>query len=413
MIKMLLTAAVLLVVATNVQAQTDPVITSWIRNTTSATGYAGIPANVQVVQYSAGYVYVSCTGVPGYTIGPWPMNPNVASNQNFVFKIIRTPQQNTGTATAVGLGHVGLWANGVSIFNADDGQTYNNQGVWHRNAYYWEKAGFDACLGHPQQQGEYHHHVSPTCLYNDADNTHHSPIIGWAWDGYPVYGAYAYTNTDGTGPIKRMTSSYQLRNITQRTTLPDGSPAASAGPAISTQYPLGAYLQDYEFITGLGDLDDHNGRFCKTPEFPNGTYAYFVTIDAVRTPVYPYTLGATYYGIVPPGSTGPTSGHATITESTTVYTGATTGMGTLQQDIDIQIAPNPVNNYLAVYFGPSGANNVAGTVVNAVGRTMQQLANLQPGVSYNIDCRAWPEGMYFLNLNSGNRKLTKTFVVQH
>ncbi|MFK4985850.1 YHYH protein, partial [Klebsiella pneumoniae] len=62
----------------------------------------------------------------------------------------------------------------MSIFNVSDAQSYNNAGVWNRNAYYWEGRGFDSCLGHPQQQGEYHHHVSPKCLYDQTDSLHHS-----------------------------------------------------------------------------------------------------------------------------------------------------------------------------------------------------------------------------------------------
>jgi hypothetical protein len=60
----------------------------------------------------------------------------------------------------------------------------------------------------------------------------------------------------------------------------------------------GQYIQDYEYVVGLGDLDQHNGRFCKTPDFPNGTYAYFFTFtnDGGAEPTYPYVTGPTYYG---------------------------------------------------------------------------------------------------------------------
>ncbi len=172
------------------QAQSGPEITSWIINTTGATGYGNIPSNIQQVQYSTNNVYVSATCIPSYNIGPWAGNPNIPSNQNFVYKITRAPLQNTGTPTTVGLGHIGVWSNGVSIFNVSDGMSYNNAGVWNRNAYYWEGASFDSCLGHPAPNGEYHHHVSPNCLYDNTDSTHHSPIIGYAFDGFPVYGAY-------------------------------------------------------------------------------------------------------------------------------------------------------------------------------------------------------------------------------
>ncbi|HWB63027.1 MAG TPA: YHYH protein, partial [Chitinophagales bacterium] len=265
-------------------AQLPPIITAWKINTTGATGYNNIAANVQSVQYSTNNVYVSCTDVPDYSIGPWGMNPNVASNQNFVYKFTRNPQKNNGTLTAIGLGHTGALLNGVSIFNCDDGMTYNNDGVWHRNAYVFEGQSLDACGGHPQQDGEYHNHYNPSCVYDIYDSTHHSPLLGFMFDGYPVYGIYAYSDTDGTGPIRIMQSSYQLRNITDRTTLPDGSTASATGPAISSTYPLGSFLQDYVYVAGSGDLDEHNGRWCVTPEYPNGTYAYFFSVDATLTP---------------------------------------------------------------------------------------------------------------------------------
>ena len=49
------------------------------------------------------------------------------------------------------------------------------------------------------------------------------------------------------------------------------------GPPIG-QFPLGFFIKDYEY-QGNGDLDRNNGRFCITPDYPNGTYAYFSTIN--------------------------------------------------------------------------------------------------------------------------------------
>jgi hypothetical protein len=290
-------------------AQTDPLLYSWIRNLNGAVGYNSIPSNVQSVSYSSTDIYITATCIPGYSIGPWTGNPNTPTNQNFVFKITRTPQQNTGTATATGLGHTGVWSNGVSIFNAKDGMSYNNAGVWNRNAYYWEGGSFDNCLGHPAPNGEYHHHVNPKCLYDATDNTHHSPIIGYSFDGFPIYGAYGYSNGNGSGGIKRMLSSYVLNTSLTRTN----------GPAVSSTYPLGCFIEDYTYVAGSGDLDNHNGRFCITPEYPAGIYAYFVTIDASLNPVYPFTPGPTYYGIIQTGNTGPSGGHNTIPAGATTY----------------------------------------------------------------------------------------------
>lgn len=396
----------------NVSAQTTPEISSWIRNTTGATGYNNILSNIQVVQYSTNNVYVSCTCIPDYSIGPWNGNPNTPVNQNFVYKITRNPVQNTGTLTAVGLGHTGVWSNGVSVFNADDGQTYLNQGVWHRNAYFFEGASFDNCLGHPAPNGEYHHHVNPKCLYNAADSTLHSPIIGYAFDGFPIYGAWGYTNTNGTGPLKRMTPSYRVRNIIDRTTLPNGNTAPMPGPAINAQFPLGAFIQDYEYVSGSGDLDIHNGRFCITPEYPLGTYAYFVTIDSALNPVYPYTMCETYFGVVQPGNIGPNGGHVTITEPTTIYNGSV-GLSETEPEIKFDLYPNPACDFVFIYFEPQSINNIKGEVYDSNGKLLYVIENLQPSIAYPIDISNYHTGNYFLQLTSdGARSVQKIIKVK-
>ncbi len=299
-----------------------PEIYSWKLNTTGLTGYNGISANVQQVQYSTNNVYVSCTDIPSYSIGPWPGNPNTPANQGFVYKITRSPQQNNGTLTQTALGHIGVFVNGVSMFNAKDAMSYNNQNIWHQNAVVVEGPSFDACYGHPAPNSEYHHHQNPICLHT-PNGSEHAEILGYAFDGYPVYGPYAYANGDGSGGIAKMTSSYRKRSITTRTTLPDGTVLSPAqyGPAVSTTYPLGYYIEDYEYVSGLGSLDEHNGRICVTPEYPEGTYAYFVTTDSAGASAYPYLIGPTYYGIVQAGNTGPGGGHNTISESVTNYDG--------------------------------------------------------------------------------------------
>ena len=83
------------------------------------------------------------------------------------------------------------------------------------------------------------------------------------------------------------------------------------GPAFSTTYPLGYYIEDFEYVTGLGDPNTSNGRFCVTPEYPQGTYAYFVTYDTTGAPAYPYMIGPTYYGVLDTANTGPTGGKIT------------------------------------------------------------------------------------------------------
>jgi len=124
------------------------------------------------------------------------------------------------------------------------------------------------------------------------EGVEHSPIIGYAYDGHPIYGPYAYKNADGTGGLTYVQSSYKSVIRT------DGPP--------TSQYPPGFFTEDYVYVEGLGDLDEHNGRFAVTPDFPNGVYAYYTTVEtsingntnspffSVREPQFPYVVGDSY-----------------------------------------------------------------------------------------------------------------------
>ncbi len=345
-------------------AQTNPAITKWLQNTTVTGSYYlsgnstvisnGLLVNCQQVSYSNTAVYVKTTGIPAYPVGPFTGdgNQNQAGDQNAIFKFPLNPTQNTGTLTATSGGNIGVFINGVAMFDFRDGVAWNSTtntlcggpgrtacpGVagtvqpWSRDAIIAEKLGFDCSKGHPAGTN-YHHHQNPSafkldlvvlstiCNLYDADGLYtinpaqHSPLIGFAYDGFPVYGAYGYTNTNGTGSITRMKSGYQLRNITVRTHSADGTDVAD-GPAVSTTYPLGYFREDYEWVSHTNDasyLDEHNGRFCITPEYPNGIYCYFATVDANHNSTYPYLVGPTYYG-------NKTAAKVTsITETVTTY----------------------------------------------------------------------------------------------
>jgi hypothetical protein len=389
-------------------AQLNPTVTSWIINTTGATGYSGIPSNVQKVEYSTANVYVSCTCIPGYDIGPWGGNPNIPANQNFVFKLTRTPVKNTGTPTAVGLGHIGVWTNGVSIFNARDAASYQNQDVWHQNAIIVEGPSFDTCLGHPAPNGEYHHHLNPRCLYNYKDGSKHAPIIGWAFDGFPIYGAYGYSDTNGTGVIKRMESSYRKRNITTRTILPDGSTAPNPGPAVSNQFPVGYYTEDFEYMSGLGDLDERNGRFCVTPEYPGGIYAYFVTLDSTLTASYPYTLIGNYYGVVQAGNTGPGSGHNTISETVVTYN-PSNGLDIQYATDAFTIYPNPAHTDILVLQNET-TGKADYLIVDLNGNVLLQGA--LEGSETRLNVSSIAKGIYLIRISDATGSLYQTKFVK-
>ena len=128
-------------------------------------------------------------------------------------------------------------------------------------------------------------------FFKDDLGLTHSPILGYAYDGNPIYGPYA--NVDGA--LKYIESSYKPLSG-QR---PDG-------PNIS-KFPAGFFIEDFTYIEGFGDLDEHNGRFAATPEYPNGVYAYYTTVDqnltnnpsdpfnGARKPKFPYIVGDSYH----------------------------------------------------------------------------------------------------------------------
>lgn len=128
-----------------------------------------------------------------------------------------------------------------------------------------------------------------TNTFQETNTLSHSPILGFAYDGNPIYGPYGYSDpTDSGSSIVRLQSGY-----VKNTTRPNG-------PSIS-QYPLGTFIDDYTWTPsiqiGKTILDQNNGRFCVTPEYPNGTYAYFVTINSTNQPVFPYIIGENYYSL--------------------------------------------------------------------------------------------------------------------
>jgi hypothetical protein len=125
----------------------------------------------------------------------------------------------------------------------------------------------------------------------------HSPIIGWAFDGNPIYGPYGYTDpTNVNSGISLVRSSYRLKpNLVSDPTL-NPNPFRINGPDIQ-EYPAGIFIEDYEYVFNSEAifLDEYNGRFSKTPEFPNGIYAYYITLNTNGSAQFPYVIGDRYY----------------------------------------------------------------------------------------------------------------------
>ncbi len=387
----------------------DPLLTSW--STSQSSKYArvykttsdrtsGITAttwgsgnttqaspaysDVQEVSYSNTWVYVRSTGLASHVMGPWlnPMGGQFMfwpTNRKDIRRFPRIPTVPT-TKDTTAAGYSGIWVNGVALFNALDGyawdgtQYVNTQHTnlsyyWFRNAPVAESFNFDSALGHQPPTAVYHTHQTPnglryqlgdhisynssTKLYSESTSAvaKHSPILGWAHDGYPIYGPYGYgTALDANSTVRRMVSGYVKRDgssgtdsvSSNLTTIPAwyarfrqklgssySTTASTARPSVNSTYPLGTFAQDFAYLGDLGvtqgttfDLDQYNGRYCVTPEYPAGTYAYFVALDSSNAATYPYVLGFEFYGHASGGSVN------SITES--VKTFASTGPNTVE-----------------------------------------------------------------------------------
>ncbi|MEZ4684924.1 MAG: YHYH protein [Bacteroidia bacterium] len=428
------------------QAQLSPAITSWLQNTTETGSYYmqgnstpidnGILYNCQKVEYSNDYVYVHTRGIPAYPTGPFlDGNPSIASDQDAIFKMPLNPQANTGTPTATTLGNIGVFINGVALFDYRDGVAWDGTGNtlcgvpglpmcpggpagnhdWTRDAVPAEMDGFDCSKAHPAM-GNYHHHQNPSafkldqqvvsdiCNLYDADGlyaidpTQHSPLIGFAYDGFPIYGAYGYKNADGTGGISRIKSGYQLKNITTRPNGPDVDYVFRSGNINDTLY-LGYFREDYEHIDHPGEedyLDEHNGRFCVTPEYPNGTYAYFATVDENWNSVYPYIIGPTYYGLTENRLV------TSVNETTTLYN-SISGLTELEiSRLNITVFPNPATDLVAVQINDLVSDNLRVQLCDMTGRQMME-ATIKTGstIAY-FDTQALYGGTYMVRISSGN-----------
>lgn len=432
-------------------AQLSPAITAWLQNTSQTGSYYvqgnstpvgnNILVNCQSVQYSSSFVYVSTKGVPSYPTGPFlDGNPSQATNQNAIFKFPLSPQVQNGTKTATTGGNIGVFVNGVALFDYRDGVSWKNatqslcggpiqppcvgDGVWNRDAVLAERSGFDCSKGHPAM-GNYHHHQNPSafdldltvlssiCNLYDGDglytisNSQHSPLIGYAYDGFPIYGAYAYKNTNGTGGIIRMKSSYQLRNITVRTHHADGTDVAD-GPPVSTTYPLGYFREDYEYVAHPADpdyLDIHNGRFCVTPEYPNGTYAYFCTVDANHNSAYPYAVGPTFYGVY-------TNRKVTsVTEPTTAYVAPVGINENVFEKLEVKVLPNPASDLIAVQVGQLVEKDIVVELLDVTGRVIKTTTIHQGQTIAYFDVQTLYPGNYMVKLNTGHYSISKKVMV--
>ncbi len=237
---------------------------------------------------------ITANSIPNHKVGLFgnvagSLNPNAIKAQNKTYTITNQPVKaaqffSLTNATTLSLWSFGVLLNGVEL-DPIAAEPWPHQGLMATNVN-WEwnleatnvKIGLDCNNAHVQPTGKYHYHGSPTLYLQNANiPSDKMTLVGYAADGFPVYYKYACTNaTDANSPVIAMTSSYRLKS---------GKRPGNGVTAPCGSYD-GVYSNDYEFVSGLGTLDQANGREGVTPEYPSGTYYYLITDDFPNIPRY-------------------------------------------------------------------------------------------------------------------------------
>tara|TARA_Y100001958_G_C21209411_1_gene535256 strand:+ start:246 stop:1223 length:978 start_codon:yes stop_codon:yes gene_type:complete len=236
-------------------------------------------------------------GIPNHEVGTFPNsnNPNSISEQNVSKSFTLCPSiiyegglEVVGPAMAIAYALNSVKFDPATAGRCNDAgecSLARGDGNWNIEALGHETFDFgdDMNHAHVQPNGAYHYHGMPELLIDFFGDSNGMSLIGWASDGFPVYARYGYADPeDSQSQLKALTTSYRLKSQPDENR-PNTLTAILGGPNatnnINKPIPMGAFTQDYEYVEGLGDLDECNGIFGVTPEFPDGIYYYVVTDD--------------------------------------------------------------------------------------------------------------------------------------
>jgi hypothetical protein len=227
---------------------------------------------------------IRANGIPNHDVGPFPNpgNPNVISAQSYNYAVPVTPSGAGATAQVFGVAITGAVLDPGTAELWNDSRSWNYEALRYATAVgYFSGAtatdttrhptslGVDCNFAHVQPTGAYHYPGIPTGLMPAAPAL---TFVGWAGDGYPIFARWDRSvPTDGASALTEMRASYRLRTGTR--------PSGTAGPGGAYD---GTFVQDWEYVAGLGDLDECNGR------------TGVVTFDGRTVSSYHYVLTYTY-----------------------------------------------------------------------------------------------------------------------
>ncbi|MHA7773230.1 YHYH protein [Roseibium sp. M-1] len=218
------------------------------------------------ISIDGNYRRIHGNGYPNKPPGKFPNsgNPHTISKKNYNLKVPLAPRKRAGATKTQG-GVFGIALNGVVMDPATAEFWQNNR----RSGWNYEamggacKLGLDKYNAHVQPDGTYHYHGIPTGVLADTGGKSVPALLGFAADGFPIYGPYGYSNPQGQSAMKKLKSSYRVKSGNRK-----GGPGGRYN---------GKFTEDWAYVAGAGDLDQCNGRFAATPEYPDGTYHYVLT----------------------------------------------------------------------------------------------------------------------------------------
>ena len=183
---------------------------------------------------------------------------------------------------------IGVTVTGKPILNPTSLESWNDEGEWYTtNTFRGETSEDGVYFITPKEAG-----------LEEWDTTSHSPIVGWSFDGLPIYGPYGYTSYHANGSVNDNTITNIKSNFKLRAgNRPDGPGGDFTGEFVQdyTYNPTDAAT--YAGETGTpqdGTLGEFNMRYGVTPD-SNGEkiYFYVATIDDNGNPMFPYCIGGT------------------------------------------------------------------------------------------------------------------------
>lgn len=273
----------------------------WERLWRTVIARADAAANVRVDEAN-GFRFISSDGIPDHVTRSFPNrnNPNRIAAQSYAFRMALNPKRAESVTLLTPRMAFGVAINGVP-FDPFTAEFWNGDRNWNYEALGGGRdLGLDGSNAHVQPNGAYHYHGVPKALLERFAQAGRPILIGYAADGFPIYGPHGYREAGAAGELKELRASYRVK---------PGSRAGGPGGVHD-----GTFIQDYEFVDGLGDLDRCNGREGITPEYPGGVYYYVVTAAYPFVPrCFAGTPDTSFEKAVPhmgPGGRGPGPGGA-------------------------------------------------------------------------------------------------------